>query len=127
MATQTADQALQSLIDEFNKAWQSQAFDKVNSLLHPQVVFVTPAGKEILGREACVNTFQEFMTYTNLLSFEAKPADIHSWGMTATIRYVYQIEYDVEGEKFQEGGIDVWVMQQEASGWQIVWRALLPM
>lgn len=126
MATQTATQSLQSFIDRFNQAWQDKAFEEVSGTMDPQVVFVTPSGKEIKGKDACTATFQEFMTYTQLQSFKSEPADIHQWASTATIRYVYRIQYKVEDELFDESGIDLWVLELQGSEWKIVWRALLP-
>lgn len=120
------EQAIRELIATFNTAWQSGRLDIAAPLLDPEVVFVAPGlEQELVGREACLVSLEDYGKHAQTLVFDPEPAHIRIWGDTCNAIFTYAIVYQVGQAIHQEQGQEVWTLRKTDGKWVLVWRALV--
>ncbi len=110
-----------------NHAWSKGQVGDLRNYLREDMVIVTPGLQDrIVGREACVNSFQEFRNQATIHSYHESDAAVDVFGNMAVATYRWEIVYDMDGQSYQETGGDLFVFVREDAGWQAAWRTLIP-
>jgi uncharacterized protein (TIGR02246 family) len=122
--TETQTAAIQALITSSNRAWLEGDTEDLRELLHPDVVFLN-AQLEVLaeGREACLQSYEHFVSQAKLHRFDEEPATVQIVGGTAVASYHWSIAYSLADRRYEERGRDMLVCVRSGSKWQIIWRA----
>ena len=125
--TETLTGVIQALITSSNRAWLEGRTRDLSDLLHPDVVFLN-AQLEVLaeGREACLQSYQEFVSRAKLHRFDEEPATVQVVGGTAVASYHWSIAYSLADQRYEERGRDMLVCVRSGLTWQIIWRAQFP-
>lgn len=118
---------LRALVKRLNAAWVNRRFDELTTYFHPDVVVVPPdISTRVLGRDACVASYRDFMSSATVHAFEDAPAQIDVTGGTAVAVAPYEIDYEIPSGRWRGTGKDVLVLGKDETGWRVVWRLVLP-
>lgn len=110
-----------------NHAWSKGQVGDLRNYLREDMVIVSPGLQDrLVGREACVNSYQEFRNQATIQSYQESDAAVDVFGNMAVATYRWEIEYDMAGQAYRETGGDLFVFVREGEGWQAVWRTLIP-
>ncbi len=122
----TAQAEIQQIVRSINAAWTEGRPDDLGRFLAPDVVFVIPdAGARAAGRDACVQTYRDFLAQAVLHRFVASDATVDVADATAVALCPYEIEYEIGGRRWRGDGHDLLVFTHTDGGWRVVWRTML--
>jgi hypothetical protein len=111
------------LIERINRAWQTGHTDQLRDLFHHEMVIVGPCFQPLCrGREACVESYREFVANATVHEYCASDLKIETWGSTAVGTYAWSMTYEKVGERSRETGTDQFVFGQEEERWLALWR-----
>ena len=121
---------IQSALQTINGAWLSAnpaaARGVLRSCFHPDMVI---KGCELTtmaeGRDACVDSYVDFIKQAKVSHFEQEEPDIRLFGNTAIASYRWRIVYTLDGQECDEKGGDIFAFLREGGKWLAVWRAML--
>ena len=118
---------LVQLMREINRAWSGGHPEKLNDYFHEDIIIVSP-DLTVLGegRDACVRSYQDFVSSAGILDYREYDFDARVWTNTAVITYTYDIAWESEGKSFQETGKDLFAFTRKNGRWQAVWRKRMP-
>jgi ketosteroid isomerase-like protein len=110
-----------------NRAWRGGRLEELRSFFHPDVVVVgpdlTPVGS---GRDACVESYAQFLAAATVHEFEETQVRLDEYGQAAVVSYDYRIRYDVNDVGYDERGREVIILVRQGETWQVAWRLVLP-
>ena len=115
-------------IKQLNAAWVAEEYAQLQPLLHPRVSMATPNGETIMGEELLIESYRQFMTNATLHRFDLTAIEVDAFTTTAVVRASFWIDYEMAGERHEESGVDLWVLEKatESGCWLGVWRTQLP-
>ncbi|NGP76555.1 nuclear transport factor 2 family protein [Balneolaceae bacterium YR4-1] len=118
---------IEQFIDRMNDDWLNDRTENLSRYFHKQVVMIQPGTqKKIVGREAMVDSYQEFIEEADVSDFRIKDLRIDVFENTAIVLYTFRIKYKVETTNYDEGGVEILVLNLHNEHWQIVWRNQQP-
>ena len=107
-------------------AWREGRLDDLSRFYRPDVVFVQPGLKaRVEGREACVQSYREFLAMAIVHGYVEDEPLIDSFGETAIAATRFEIDYELATGRYQEAGQDVLVLTRDEDGWRVAWRTLI--
>lgn len=113
-------------VRQINDAWRSGDAVDIGHLFHPDAVIVHPGFESRTeGREACVDSYVAFALQARISRLEEFEPQIDVVGDTAVVTYGFEIDYEMEGQAFEDGGTDLFVLTRTNDGWQAIWRTLV--
>jgi hypothetical protein len=125
MSAKTSDAA--ELMETIQKAWTVGDWETLGNCFHESMVIEDlKGGQRVNGREDCVDTYRQFMQNAELQHFQMGDVKVSETADTAVAHCTFAIDYEMHGERFQELGRDLFVLQREGERWYAVWRTLLP-
>lgn len=99
--------------------------NEVADFFHEDVVMASPDGKVMVrGREAMVDSFVQYCAIAKTHAFQERSHEIAFFGDTAIVSYIFDVEYEINGKRFDEVGHEMLVLRDD-DGWQVVWRMQL--
>jgi ketosteroid isomerase-like protein len=124
------ESAIRDQLTRINDAWQHHRGEAMTAILSEcftdDAVMRGPgfalAGK---GLDAAVKGFVDFTTQAEVKAFATEEPAIDISGDTAVAQYKWQMTYVLAGQEYTEQGDDLYVFSRRASGWLVIWRALL--
>lgn len=125
------EQAIRDLIDRMNRAWLEGPVEELPTALdacfHPAMVI---RGGDLqvhgVGKEACIQSYVDFMSTAVVHRCTLEPAEIDIAGDSAMAVYGWEMTYEISGQTYDESGSDILALARGDSGWRITWRAMLP-
>ena len=116
----TKDEVL-AFVRTLNGTWTKGDGSALKSYFHPNMVAITASDQDILyGRDACVASWQSFAQAAQIHRWEELEPDVRLYGNTAIVTYYYDMSFDMDGETFDIGGRDMFVLVKEAGRWWAV-------
>lgn len=110
-------------ISDLNEAWQSQQFQSIGQFYHPDIVLLPPdAGPPIKGRSAVVASYGDFAS-AELVDFTVEGFDVFQFDDTGVCHMRFQMEYTLDGSRYRERGLEVYVVANVPTAPQIIWRS----
>ncbi len=114
------------VVRELNRAWVEGRPEDLEEWFHEDMVIVAPDLRTRLdGREACVQSYVEFLDRGSVRGFEEIEPRVDVYGDTAVVTYRFDVTYEMGGETIRDRGGDVFVFQATPGGWKAVWRTML--
>jgi hypothetical protein len=80
----------------------------------------------VQGRQAAVDTYEQFTAAATVHAADFDEADVRTWGDTAVATYRFTLDYAMAGAHNHDTGWDVLVLRRAAGTWQVVWRTIIP-
>jgi ketosteroid isomerase-like protein len=114
-------------IASLNECWQQGEVDRLADYYHTDVVLLPPdLGTPIRGRDAVVSTYRDFLEAAQLDRFETLGLDVFSYpegdGGCHVAHLTFEVDYLLDGSRYQERGLEVYVLRESGGRLQIVWR-----
>jgi len=121
---------IQIALETINGAWLSRNVNAIRLALsacfHREMVIKDAKLKTVArGREACVQSYLDFVEQARVSAFQQTEPDIYVFGDAAIASYNWEIAYSIGGENHRQGGGDVFVFLRAEERWLAVWRAVL--
>jgi hypothetical protein len=118
------------VLQTINSAWLSADPDAIrgtlSSCFHPEMVIKDAQLKTVAtGRDACVQSYVDFIKQARVSDFEQGAADIHVFAGSAIASYDWRIAYSLDEKSYNERGADVFVFVRADEKWSAIWRAML--
>ena len=118
---------IKGLIRGMNDAWRSGRFDDLHQYFAEDVVMVAPGGgMRMMGREAMIDSFRQYTEQATTHNFDETGLDVDVFEGTAVASLRFDVDYELDGTRYQESGIDLLVLEHGDTGWLIVWRTQIP-
>ncbi len=119
--------AIRSFVTALNDCWQRGNVDGLADYYHPDVVLLPPdLGTPIRGRESVVASYRDFMDAAQLDRFQDIHLDIFSFpvgdGGSHVAHLTFEVDYTLDGDRYVEKGLEVYVIQDDGTRLQIIWR-----
>jgi hypothetical protein len=115
------------LVHEINEAWLGGDLDWLRRVFHPEIVMIAPGFRDrVAGVEACVKSFEDFLSTAEVRDFRESDVTVDSFGAAAIASFHFEIAYALEGREYEESGRDIWVFAHDPDGWRAVWRTQVP-
>ena len=113
-------------LTEFNRAWLDRRFEQLSEWFHPDVVIRGPGFQEVgRGREACVESYRQFMSSAEVLEFSETNTHTDTWEDAAAVTYDWTMAYRQGGETKRESGHELLVFRLHGGRWVVVLRVIL--
>jgi hypothetical protein len=121
-----ADPDVASLIHDITRAWFENRVPDMRRWIHPDVVMVLPGfGASIVGREAFLQSFEEFLRQAVVREFQESEIEAVVWGATAVATFRFDVTYELNGREYRDAGLEIWVFSRDGESWLAVWRTQL--
>lgn len=121
-----ANEELKQLMDAINAAWFEQQYDQFVRLFHQDIVFNSPDfSRQIKGREACVQSYRDFMRLATIDFFQTQSPQIDLAETTAVVKVPFEMHYNINEKNFREKGMDIFVCTVSQDRWVAVWRYMV--
>lgn len=111
-------------MERITGAWVENRLDSLRALFHERMVIVAPGLGRAEGRDASIQTFEEFLGQATVQDFQMEPAGVDVFGDTAIVLYNFDIRYEMKGEEHHDRGQDLFVFTKKDDEWLAVWRTM---
>lgn len=117
---------VEGFIREINGAWVGGRPGDLKGYFHEDMVIFAP-GFEMKGegREACLKSYEDFVSQATVDEFKETDMVIDLWGNTAVATYRFEVSYKINGQKYRDFGRDLFVLIREDGRWWAVWRTMI--
>jgi uncharacterized protein (TIGR02246 family) len=115
--------AVRDTIAAINTAWLEHRVDAMAPHFREDIVFNAPGFTSRLeGREACLDSYRQFLDVARLISFAADEPEVDVFGDTAIATTAWSTRYELDGHLHDETGRDVFVFVRDGGDWKASWR-----
>jgi ketosteroid isomerase-like protein len=125
MAAISPREEIVAQISAMDRCWLERRFADLKSHLTEDAVFVTPNGRRVLGRDAAVESYREFMSRSQVHRYQASEPMVTQKGDTAVAEYGWDMAWDSDGQSYEAKGREVLVLAREDGAWSVIWRTQL--
>jgi len=124
--THNSNEEIRLILQQINNAWYSGNPDELNEFFHFDIVMKGPCFQTIArGRDACIQSYKDFLTQCTIKDYQQSEPDIDVWGDTAVSIVPWTMTYVLNGEEYTESGFDVFTFARHEGKWLAVWRTLV--
>lgn len=120
----------QEVIDSvraINDAWLHHRFDELSNYFDEAMVLAMPGLEQrVEGRDPIIDSYRDFAGRATIQRFDAEQPRADVVGSTAITTTSFEIEYELEGTRYREGGTDLLIFARIGGRWQVVWRSVIP-
>ena len=118
---------IHKVMKAINAAWTKGRPEEIAMYFHDDIVIAHPnfSGRGE-GKEVCVQSFVDFVSNAEILNYQESEYSIDIWGDTAVVTYSYQFEWEMNQEKHNEKGNNLYVFSRDNEEWRAVWRTIIP-
>lgn len=114
---------VQTFLADLNRCWPTATAAQLAEFYHPDVVLLPPdLGAPIIGRTAVVESYAEFLQAAQLVSFEVEKLELFAFPPTCMAHLNFDIVYDLGGDRYQDKGLEIYTIIEQAERLEIVWR-----
>ena len=122
---------VRSVLARVTQAWlhhpPEEFPEAMGSLWHDDASIVVLGVQEMArGRAACVRTYQDFVRQATVEESRLSEPTVRVWNGTAVATGRWEMTYALDGERLSESGHEAFALVRTNTGWQIVWRAIVP-
>jgi len=118
---------LESTVGRINQAWRQADARTLARYFHKEIVIVAPDFTLLgEGRNACVQSYMDFLAHARVLSFTQGPLQTRMWEHVAMVSYTYKMHWLSKGKERRDAGRYMFMFTFEDDKWLAVWRMILP-
>ena len=111
-----------------SESWRNRRYNELGDCFHDAAVMVAPGfSGRVVGREAVVESYREFMDRSTLDSYSEAPATIDAFENTAVAHLRWEMVWTSGGKQDRASGHDLFVLvrEPESGRWKAVWRTMV--
>lgn len=113
-------------VTSINRAWLDGNTEGLRQLFHEHVVIAPiPDCQRVRGIEACIASYQDFLSRSTIHHFVESRPSIDVFGNTAITSYSFEITWESSGQTYHEEGQEVLVLVRQGPSWLVVWRTVI--
>lgn len=117
------EHSVREVIAKIDAAWRLKQFDGLAECFHEDAVIVGPGYAEFAhGREKCAESYREFATNADVLSYDESSHSLRIWQSVAVYTFAWEMQYQRTNGPKREAGTDQLVFEFTQGRWQLVWR-----
>ncbi len=117
-----------TIMRRINRIWLDGQVDDIAPFVHPEIVMVSPGFMgRIQGAEEFLAGFRDFRQNARIHEFRDYDYQADVVSDTAVVTFLYDMVYELHGERYRSTGRDLWVFENHGRGWMAVWRTMLDM
>ena len=117
---------LREIVTRINSAWLTRRFDELRDYFHPDVVLAQPGlARRTVGREALIDSYRQFVSEATIHSFTPGETHVDEAAESAVTTTPWEMDYTIEGQRYQERGWDLLVFGKREGRWVVVWRTVV--
>lgn len=119
-----------------NNCWQTGDLAALAEYYHPDVVLLPPdMGEPIRGRQAVIESYQDFLEAATLEHFEVTGLEVFSFPVTGAqsapathipttyiAHLTFSVSYTLDGDTYVETGMEAYTLGQVDGRLKILWR-----
>jgi len=114
---------LNQFINDLNETWRRKQHKDLHKFFHKDVVMLPPGGSEpIIGVESMVESYIRFDSASTIHEFRTKEIRQFEHGSYTVCHLSFHVDFEVESGRFQEDGMEIYVIDSSGSTPEIVWR-----
>ena len=114
-------QEIWSTVRAMNDAWTKDNPDDLAHYFHPLMLAVTPTDRlRRVGAAECVAGWKAFADAARIHSWQEIDPLIRVYGEAAVVSYFYAIDFEMGGQRYQQGGRDLFFFVRENGRWWAV-------
>ena len=123
-----AQEEIRQILKKINEAWVNGNPEKLQEYFHEDMVIAQLGfGRVGTGRQACVQSYKDFISRAVVLDVRESDHTVDVWGDTAVASYRFELDYEMNREKHHDEGWDVFVFNRHKGIWHAVWRTIIPL
>lgn len=116
------------VIRGINGAWTGGKTENLKRYFQENMVIVSPDLKKMgEGRDACIKSYEDFVSLANVHGCEEFDPSIDVFGNSAVASYRFVVKYDMDGNSHEDAGYDLFFLVREGGKWVAVWRMMIPL
>jgi ketosteroid isomerase-like protein len=116
-------ETIEQFLRNLNDAWLAHRFDELGNYFHDSVVMLPPGTSEpVTGAEKMVEGYRQFLSMATIHSFHVKDISIFNFDSVALCHLQFEVDYEINGSRSREEGIEVYVIGRFDSALKVVWR-----
>jgi hypothetical protein len=111
-----------------SESWRNRRYDELRDCFHDSAVMVPPGlSGRVVGGDAVVESYREFMDRSTLDSYSESAATIEVIENTAIAHYRWEMVWTSGGKQDRASGNDLFIFsrQPRSDRWKAVWRTML--
>jgi hypothetical protein len=114
-------QEIWNTVRALNVAWTKGNPDNLVRYFHPQMLAVTATDRlRLEGRDVCIAAWKKFAEAAVIHRWVESEPLIEVYGSAAVVAYYYSISFAMNGQHFESGGRDMYVLVREDGRWLAV-------
>lgn len=122
----STEREIGELVEAINACWIEGRYEDLRRYFHEEMVLVTPDfRKRLEGVGPIIDSYRDYGEQATVHSFEAEEPRVDVFGTAAITATPFTIEYEFEGARSREAGVDLLMLTREPDGWQVRWRTLV--
>lgn len=127
-----ANAHLHAALATISRAWRERRYKALGTCFAPDMVFALPGfAGQLVGRDAIVASYQEFMDRVTLTDYREDVATIDRWGDTAMTILRWQMWWVAGGVANHAAGHDAFLFRRSETAlpgqpeqWVAIWRTM---
>ena len=114
-------QEIWTAVRAMNDSWTKGNPDDLAHFFHPQMVAITPVDRlRRDGAEQCIAGWKGFAETARIHNWREIDPLIRVYGDAAVVTYFYEISFEMGGQRYEEGGRDLFFFIRENGRWWAV-------
>ncbi|MEJ2615206.1 MAG: hypothetical protein P8Z35_09615 [Ignavibacteriaceae bacterium] len=114
-----------SIIKNINIAWTKGKIEDLKKYLYKDIVIVSPDFKNRLkGIDDVLDSYKEFYENSKIYDFSEFNFNVEIFDKTATADYEYHIIYEINNNKYDGTGTEIWTFGNIHSKWFALRRCM---
>src|SRR5215471_12008624 len=117
MSDQTPEAKVRRSLRRINDAWLNGRVDEAADCFDDGMIMVHPGFQgRTVGKDACLQSYKDFRAAATVHAYHEDEVKVDVWDALAIASYRFQMDYEVRGERFVEGGVDLYAFVRQRLG-----------
>ncbi len=118
---------VEQIVRNLQNTWLENKITELASFFDKDVVFLIPGiNKRIIGQEAMVESYKQFVSTCTIQNFQITNVDIDIFDRTAISTLTFNVSYKNQDKEYNEKGNDIMILNRKENNWLIIWRTQIP-
>lgn len=114
---------LEQFLRDLNQAWLDQRYDELSDFFAEGIVMLPPGTSEpIVGVESLLESYRQFTAAATIHDFRIDEISLYEYQSMAMAHVKFDIEYEIDGSRHREAGLDICAINTAGEKPRVVWR-----
>lgn len=114
---------IEAFIRSLNDAWLDGNYDELYAYFSQDCVLLPPDGIDaIVGADPIIDSYRQFGEMSTINEFSIENIETFTRSDMAVCHVCFEVDYEIDGQRYVERGLDVYVLSITGTYFQVVWR-----